>query len=274
MITFALINELLGQPKAASEHAPLIDNMLEFAHWFMLVLFVGWFTFFIIALFKFHKSRSPKASYYGVKTKLSTHIEVSVVMIEAVLLLGFALPIWSTRVNEFPREGAAVMRAYGQQYAWVFWYPGADGIYGQKKIELISAANQLGVDKTDPASLDDIVTTGSMRLPVNRPVIIEVGSKDVIHNFAMPSMRMAHDAIPGSLIPIWFTPIKEGEYEVICGQLCGSGHYSMKAAVTVEPQADYDAWIQAAAPKLPTAVQAGAIQPATVSVVTEKPSTL
>lgn len=274
MITFALINELLGQPSAASEHAPLIDNMLEFAHWFMLILFVGWISFFLIALVKFHKSRNPNANYHGVKTKLSTHIEVAVVMIEAVLLLGFALPIWSARVNEFPKTGATRIRAFGQQFAWNFWYPGADGIYGKRKIELIGAANQLGIDKSDPAAKDDIVTTGSMQLPVNRPVVIEVSSKDVIHNFAMPSMRIAHDAIPGSMIPIWFTPIKEGEYEVICGQLCGSGHYSMKAGATVEPQADFDAWIQAAVPKLPAAVQTGSASPTTASAGTEKPATL
>lgn len=274
MIILGLINEILGQPAAASEHAPLIDNMLEFAHWLMLILFVGWFSFFVITLFKFHKSKNPKASYHGVKTKLSTHVEVSVVIVEAVLLLGFALPIWSTRVNEFPKKGATMVRAYGQQYVWNFWYPGADGVFGPRKNELIGAANQIGLDKSDLSAKDDIVTTGSMRLPVDRPVIIELGSKDVIHNFAMPSMRMAHDAIPGSMIPIWFKPIKEGEYEVICGQLCGSGHYSMKAGVTVEPQADFDAWIQAAVPKLPAAVQVGENSPSTVSVGSSKPPTL
>jgi len=274
MTILALINELLGQPEAASEHAPLIDNMLEFAHWFMAILFVGWFTFFMVAIFKFHKSRNPKANYHGVKTKLSTHIEISVVLIEAVLLLGFALPIWSTRVNEFPQKGATIVRVYGQQFAWVFWFPGADGVFGKSGVHLIGASNQVGLDRKDMAAQDDIVTTGSMQLPVDRPVILELASKDVIHNFAMPSMRMAHDAIPGSQIPIWFTPNKVGEYEVICGQLCGSGHYSMKATVTVEPQADFDAWIQASVPKQPAAVQARGAVPTTASVAASEPSPL
>ncbi|MEO7934467.1 MAG: hypothetical protein ABIT76_15065 [Chthoniobacterales bacterium] len=270
----ALINELLGLPQAASEHAPLIDNMLEMAHWLMATLFIGWFTFFTYVLFRFHKSRNPKANYHGVKTKISTHIEVSVVLVEAVLLLGFALPIWSSRVNEFPKKGATMVRVYGQQFAWNFWYPGADGVYGKRDLQLIGAANQLGLDKNDPAAKDDIVTTGTMQLPVNRPVIVEVSSKDVIHNFAMPNMRIAHDAIPGSLVPIWFTPNKEGEYEVICGQLCGSGHYSMKATVTVESQADFDGWIQAAVPKLPVSAQLRSLSPATASIAPEKPATL
>lgn len=262
----ALINELLGQPEAASRHAPLIDNMLEMAHWLMATLFVGWSIFFTYVLIRFRKARHPKADYHGVKTKLSTHIEVSVVLVEAVLLLGFALPIWSSRVNEFPSEGATMVRAFGQQYLWNFWYPGADQVYGNRKIELISAANPLGLDKSDAAALDDLIITGNMRLPVDRPAIIEVTSKDVIHNFAMPSMRIAHDAIPGSLIPIWFTPNKEGDYEVICGQLCGNGHYSMKAGVTVEPPADFDAWIQAAVPKLPAAAQANDQPPSTAAI--------
>ena len=271
---FALINELLGQPPAASQHAPLIDNMLEMAHWLMAALFVGWITFFTYVLFRFHKSRNPKANYHGVKTKVSTHIEVSVVLVEAVLLLGFALPIWSTRVNEFPTEGATRVRAYGQQFLWNFWYPGADGVFGNRRNELISAANPVGLDKSDASGADDLVVTGNLRMPVRRPIIVEVTSKDVIHNFAMPSMRIAHDALPGQLIPIWFTPVKEGEYDVICGQLCGSGHYSMKGGATVEPQADFDAWIQGAVPKQPAAAQTKTAAPVTASLPVTTPSTL
>ncbi len=267
----ALINELLGLPAPAAEHAPLVDNMLEFVHWFMLILFVGWFSFFVYTLIRFHKSRNPKASYKGVKSHLSTHAEVGVVLVEAVLLIGFAIPIWSSRVNEFPKEGAAMVRAYGKQFGWNFWYPGVDNIYGKTSVELISASNPLGLDKTNPAALDDMVIMGNMRTPVGRPVIVEVSSQDVIHNFAMPHMRIAHDALPGSLIPIWFTPTKVGEYEVICGQLCGAGHYSMKAIVTVEPAADYDAWIQAAAPKPPAAVQSSPDKPSVV-VAKSKPA--
>ncbi|HEY5892291.1 MAG TPA: cytochrome c oxidase subunit II [Chthoniobacterales bacterium] len=249
----ALINELLGIPPAASEHAPLVDNMLEFAHWFMLVLFVGWFTYFVYALWRFRKSKNPKASYHGVKTKVSTHVEVGVVMIEAVLLLGFALPIWSARVNEFPGEGAVHVRAYGQQFLWNFWYPGPDGVFGKRSNEFVSGSNPVGLDKNDQAAKDDRVLAGAMRLPVNRAVIIELTSKDVIHNASFANFRIAHDAIPGSLVPIWFTPNKLGDFEIICGQLCGNGHYSMKATVTIEPAADFNAWVKGSAPAAPAA---------------------
>jgi cytochrome c oxidase subunit 2 len=83
-----------------------------------------------------------------------------------------------------------------------------------------------------------------LHVPVDRPVIIELSSKDVIHNFDLPHMRIAADAIPGSLIPMWFKPIKTGTYEVICGQLCGLGHYGMKGTVVVDTPADYQAWLK------------------------------
>jgi cytochrome c oxidase subunit 2 len=81
-------------------------------------------------------------------------------------------------------------------------------------------------------------------VPVDRPVIIELSSRDVIHDFFLTDMRIAADAIPGSQIPMWFTPIKTGTYEVICGQLCGLGHYGMKGTLVVDTPADYQAWLK------------------------------
>ena len=95
-----MLNRLSGILPNASEHGPLVDHMLEFCHWFMLVLFVGWTTYFLFAIWRFHKSRNPKADYHGVRSHASTHLEASVVLIEAVLLLGFALPLWGRRVTK------------------------------------------------------------------------------------------------------------------------------------------------------------------------------
>src|SRR5436853_6987789 len=105
-------------------------------------------------------------------------------------------------------------------------------------------SNRLGIDPNDPAGKDDIVVPGELHVPVNRSVIIELSSKDVIHNFCLPHMRIAQDAIPGSIIPMWFKPVKAGTYEVICGQLCGLGHYSMKGSVVVDSPEDYQAWLK------------------------------
>ena len=241
----ALINELLGIPPNAAEHGFQIDHILEFSHWFMAALFVGWSVFFVYVLIRFRKSRHPVADHEGVKSGISTHLEFAVVLIEAVLLVGFAIPLWAKRVNEFPEaQDAIVVHAVGQQFNWNFHLPGPDGQFGRRDIGLVTNSNPLGLDPANAEAKDDLVVLGELHVPINRPVIIELSSKDVIHNFALPHMRHAQDAIPGLIIPMWFKPIKEGEYEIICGQLCGLGHYSMKGMLVVDSPEAYQAWLK------------------------------
>src|SRR5438552_3568933 len=245
MVNLALINELIGLPPNASEHGYQIDHIIEFSHWFMGALFLGWSAFFTFVLLRFRKGRNPVADHEGVKSGISTHLEFAVVLIEAVLLLGFAIPLWATRVNHFPdNEDAVLVHAIGQQFNWNFHLPGADGQFGKRDIAFLSNSNPLGLDPNDPAGKDDIVVNGELHVPVDRPVIIDVSSKDVIHNFALPNMRIAQDAIPGQIIPMWFKPIKSGTYDIVCGQLCGLGHYGMKGTLVVDTPQDYQAWLK------------------------------
>src|SRR4051812_4359647 len=241
----ALINEFLGQPPNASEHGYQIDHILEFSHWFMGALFLGWSAFFTYVLIRFRKSRHPVADHEGVKSGISTHLEFAVVLIEAVLLIGFAIPLWGKYVNEFPEsKDAIIVHAVGQQFNWNFHMPGPDGQFGKRDISLVSNSNPLGLDPANAEAKDDLVVLGELHVPVNRPIIVETSSKDVIHNFALPHMRSAQDAIPGQIIPLWFTPIKTGTYEIVCGQLCGLGHYGMKGSLVVDTPADYQAWLK------------------------------
>src|SRR5215210_1798656 len=103
-LPLAFINELLSQPPNASEEGFQIDHILEFSHWFMAMLFVGWSCFFIYVLIRFRKSRHPVANHEGVKSGISTHLEFAVVLIEAVLLVGYAIPLWGKYVNDFPND--------------------------------------------------------------------------------------------------------------------------------------------------------------------------
>jgi cytochrome c oxidase subunit II len=245
MISLALINEWIGLPPNASEHGYQIDHIIEFCHWFMGALFIGWSAYFIYVLLRFRKGRHPVADHEGVKSGISTHLEFSVVLIEAVLLIAFAVPLWAKRVNEFPStKDAILVHVIGQQFNWNFHLPGPDGQFGRRELDLVSNSNPLGLDSNDPASKDDLVVLGELHVPVNRSVIMELSSKDVVHNFALPHMRMAQDAIPGQIIPMWFKPVKTGTYEVICGQLCGLGHYSMKGSLVVDSAADYQTWLK------------------------------
>jgi len=264
------LNRLMGMPDNASEHGYTIDHMLEFCHWFMLILAVGWSIFFVYTLLRFRKGKSPKADYYGVRTKASTHIEFMVVLIDVLLLVGFAVPLWSKRVLHFPQGDAVTVKVVGQQFLWNFHYPGPDGVFGRQDPGLISAGNQLGLDMSDPHSQDDIVSLNEMHVPVNQNVILEITSKDVIHSVAIESMRIGQDAIPGSEIPIWFKPVKIGTYEIICAQLCGSGHSGMRGTIVVDSAADYKGWLDdmeklnAPAPA-PAAAASPAAQPAPVA---------
>ncbi len=245
MTSLALINQFLGQPANFSEHGFQIDHIIEFCHWFMGALFIGWLSYFIFVLWRFRKSRNPVANHEGVTSGISTHLEFAVVLIEAVLLVGFAIPLWAKRVNAFPNDkDAIVVQAIGQQFNWNFHLPGPDGVFGRRSVDLISNSNPIGLDPTDPNGKDDLVVLGELHVPVDRNVIVDVSSKDVIHNFDLPSMRIAQDAIPGQVVPMWFKPIKTGTYEIVCGQLCGLGHYAMKGTLVVDTPADYQAWLK------------------------------
>src|SRR4029450_6454434 len=102
----------------------------------------------------------------------------------------------------------------------------------------------IGLDSSDPHTKDDIQTLNVIHVPVNKPVVIHLTSKDVIHSFKVIAFRGTQDAIPGMSIPVWFTPTKEGKYQINCAQLCGTGHYSMSQGfVTVESQENYDKWV-------------------------------
>jgi cytochrome c oxidase subunit 2 len=245
MMTFAVLIEALGIAPNASEHGYAIDTMLEMLLWFMLVLFVGWGSFYAYTLWRFHHRKHPKALYAGAASHLPSKLEGGIFVFEIVILLSFATPLWSYRTDQFPTgPNVTHMRAVGEQFLWNFQYSGPDGKFGQRREALVTAANPLGLDPKDPDGMDDLTTRNEMHLPVNQPVIVDVMSKDVIHDFCIPNMRTAQDAIPGSVIPLWFTPVKEGTYDIVCAQLCGSNHSEMRGELVVESAAKYKKWYE------------------------------
>ncbi len=235
--------EALGIAPNAALHGFAIDSMLEMLHWFMLILFVGWGSFYAYTLWRFRAKKNPRANYVGTTSHLPTKLEGGVLVLEVVLLMAFAAPIWANRVGQFPTgPDVTHLRAVGQQFLWNFQYTGADGEFGKRDEALVSPSNQLGLDRKDPAAADDLTAINEMHIPLNKPCIIDVMSKDVIHDFCIPNMREAQDAIPGAIIPMWFIPVKTGSYEVVCAQLCGNGHSAMKAILVVDNDADYKKW--------------------------------
>jgi cytochrome c oxidase subunit 2 len=234
----------LGLPVQASAHAGEIDHMISLVHWMMLLMFVGWGLFFIYVLFRFRKGANPRADYTGAKGKLSKGTEIAIVIAEVVLLVGYAIPAWARRVQEFPSENeATVVRVVAEQFAWNIHYPGGDGRFGRTDIARVSSDNPIGLDRTDPNAKDDITTINQLTLPVDRPVLVHLSSKDVIHSFGLFEMRVKQDAVPGLDIPVWFIPNRIGDYEIACSQLCGLGHYRMRGFINIRSEADYRAFL-------------------------------
>jgi cytochrome c oxidase subunit II len=234
----------LGLPVEASTHAAEIDHMLVLVHWLMLVLFVGWGAYFLFALVRFRRGANPRASYAGAKGKIAKSTEIAVALVEVILLIGYAIPAWALRVKQLPAENTAtVVHVVGEQFAWNVHYPGPDGKFGRTSLKLVSADNPLGLDRTDPNAKDDITTINQLNLPVDRPVLVHLSTKDVIHSFGLYEMRVKQDAIPGMQIPVWFVPNRIGDYEITCSQLCGLGHFRMRGFVTVQSAGDFQKWI-------------------------------
>ncbi len=244
-------------PPIASEHGPQIDSALTWVHWLMLVLFVGWIIFFVVALWRFRRSANPVASYTGATSHASSWLEGGVAVAEAILLIGLSIPLWADRVAEFPPESeSVVVRVVGEQFAWNVHYPGPDGTFGRTAIDKIDVqSNPLGLDRTDLAAQDDVTTVNQLYLPVGKPVIVHLSSKDVIHSFGLPEMRIKQDAVPGIVIPVWWKPTvttaemrqrlgkPEFVYEIACAQLCGISHASMRGFVTIQEPAEFQAWM-------------------------------
>ena len=219
--------------------------MLSHVHLTMLVLFVGWAAYFLYVLVRFRRGRQPQASHAGTSGRVALVVFAGVVVAEAVLLVGYAMPLWFDRTVTNRESGTPlVIRVVAEQFVWNVHYPGADGEFGETSLTLVSSTNPLGLDRASRFGKDDLVLLSEMHLPVNRPVVIQLTSKDVIHSFGVPAMRVKQDAIPGLRSPVWFTPTVEGEFEIACSQLCGLGHHRMRGVIKVESEAVFQKFLQ------------------------------
>jgi len=187
--------------------------------------------------------------YAPVKGIATKYIEGFVVVVEIFLLFGLSTPVWLAYKNNVPDAAKALhIRLVAEQFAWNFQYPGKDGKFGKSDPSLISGDNPLGVDPEDPSGKDDLVTVNQLHVPVNRPVIVDVSSKDVIHSFNIPVLRVKQDTVPGQQIPIWFEATQPGHFELACAQLCGLGHYRMRADVLIDTPEEFAKWAAENAP--------------------------
>ncbi len=186
-------------------------------------------------------------------------LEIIWTTIPTVIFLGLA--IYSNRVWEEihrdPPPDALQVNVSSYQYGWDFRYPGADGKLGNVEVKTITPENKFGVSSLDPTAADDFTST-ELVIPARRAVHIILNSRDVIHSFYVPSFRLYQDAVPGRTITwVWFEVKYPVNLELACSQLCGTGHYNMKAPIRVLSQEDYEKWYEG---KVKAAAQARATE--------------
>jgi cytochrome c oxidase subunit 2 len=239
------LDDLLKLPELASKHGKDVDNLIIYIHWLMIALFVGWIIYFFYAIFRFHHTRNPKADYVGVKSHASSWVEIAVAAVEGVILVCLAIPLWARAVDGFPPEkDSTVVQIVAQQFGWNVRYAGKDGLPGKQEMKFVKADNAFGIDPSDPNGKDDVQVSDTVHVVVNKPVILYISSKDVIHSFKVLAMRITQDAIPGMRVPLHFIPTKEGIYQINCAQLCGNGHSAMASGrLIVESQEAFDKWL-------------------------------
>ncbi len=232
-------------PTRIADTAYEVDDIILFVLAVAAVFLLLSHLYLAFVLLRFRDN--PKATFIGV-TRRSW---LPVLAIVAVLL-AFDLmfdhksnEVWGKVFFRIPND-AFVVEITGEQFAWSIRYPGKDGKLGRSDVRLISDDNPLGLDKNDPASKDDIVFPagqGELHLPLNRPVLFLIRSKDTLHSFCIPFARVKMDAVPGMTTRLWFTPTKPGRYEFTCAELCGLGHYRMRGDLIVEPMEKLQEWL-------------------------------
>lgn len=245
------MSEWLGMPILASEHGAEIDNLIVYLHGVMLAALILWGAFFIVPLVRRREYQSAETRYRGLRGWWPFIPVAAMAIGEGVLFVGLSLPYWERYVSAAPEitEDTVIVRVVGQQFQWNIHYPGEDGVFGRTDAALMDdETNPIGLDSDDPASADDITSLNVMFLPVNRPVVVYLSTKEVIHSFNLTELRVKQDAIPGMRIPVAFTPTMTSEefgrdFEIACAQICGLGHYRMRGFLKVGTDEEFDAWL-------------------------------
>ena len=230
----------------------MIDDALIITFWICGIVFLAINLFMIYAVIRFRYKKERRAHYEPENAKLERNLTL-VTTVGIVIMLAPGLYAWHEYITV--PEDAAIVEAVGQQWQWTFRFPGEDGVLGIVETAYISLDNPFGLNPNDPAGRDDILIESSeLHLPVDQPVKLLLRAKDVLHNFYVPQFRAKMDLVPGLVTYIWFIPTKTGTYEIVCAELCGIGHYTMRGTVVVDEQADFEAWLSERPTFAPAAV--------------------
>jgi cytochrome c oxidase subunit II len=231
-------------PAAAAADASALDHQLALALWVLGALFVAGQLVLAVLLFR---ARSKRFATYS---QGSWRLEITWTVLIAILFFWFNLTgnrVWSEIKSHQPGDNHSVqVEVTGAQFQWYFRYPGADDTWGRtdaQKFAKPDEGNPLGLVPDDPAGKDDIVST-SLVLPVNQDVDLLLRAQDVIHSLFIPAMRFKQDTVPGMDVHAHLKPLQTGTFEIVCSQLCGLGHYRMRAVARVVTEEEFEKWLK------------------------------
>ena len=218
-----------------------IDFAVFVTFWICGVAFILVGLFMVWAIWKYRRREGQRAAYEPENKRLEWWLTI-VTTIGVVGMLAPGLIVWEEYVHV--PDDAREVEITGQQWSWSYRLPGADGRLGTVDARLITVDNPFGMDPDDPYGQDDVlVERGALHLLKDQPVKVLLRSKDVLHDFYVPEFRAKMDAVPGMVTYMWFTPTKTGIYEVLCAELCGIGHHTMRGTVIVDEADEYEAWV-------------------------------
>jgi len=229
-------------PAGASSLSSSIDHQFRIALWVFGALFIIGHLILVWVL-----SKRPQAG--GKSSEGSWRLEVGWTLAITVIFFWFNISgdhLWSGMMPPERQASQIDVEVTGAQFQWYFRYPGADGVFGKtdaQKFARPDEGNPLGIDPSDPAGRDDILST-AMIVPVGHPIQLHLRAQDVVHSLFIPAMRFKQDTVPGMEILSHFTPTKIGVYEIACAELCGLGHYRMRAVVRVVSEEEFAVWLK------------------------------
>ena len=235
-------------PRNVSHFGHEIDFMIYVILWITGITGVLVFSTMIYFIVKYrHRAGVGAIHSHGNNT-----LEVVWTTIPVFIFLALAIygnEMWARMRMEKPPADALQVAVVGEQFGWNVRYPGPDGKLAKMDAHKIGKDNPFGVDPNDPDGKDDFTTYNDLVFPVNHPVQLHLGSKDVIHAFYVPEFRLYQDMVPGRVYDfVWLKADATGSFQLACNQLCGQGHYKMFGKLAVVPEAEYVAWAKSKAP--------------------------
>lgn len=238
-ILFHLLSPWTFTPLASNWS--MVDVTVDITLYVTGLVFVAVNLFMAYCVIRFRYKKGARSTYEPENKKLEVWLTgLTAVGVAAMLTPG--LFVWAQFVD-VPEE-AHVVEAVGQQWHWTYRYPGEDGKFGEVDAERINIDNPFGIDPDDPNGQDDLlVYSPTMHLPVDKPVKMLLRSKDVLHDFAVAEFRVKMDLVPGVSTFLWLTPTRTGRFEILCEELCGVAHHTMRGAVIVEEADAYEEWL-------------------------------